>query len=601
VTRALAATLLAALLPASAVADEVTVPLRIDVAYVRALLVEQVFTDPGPSADVWRDGTGCGWLTLREPTVDVVDGRLRVESRGDAQVGTPLGDERCLPVLAWKGSVEAFEEPGVDAGGHALTFRVVDSNVYDERRKKGLATGRLWDLVKAHVHSRLETLRIDMRRPFEELRAWLPLVLPGSEERIDGIVASMALREPRVEAGAVAATLAFSVAAPPPAPAPEPEPAATEEELRRWDAFLTFVTKAVARSVGGEARQAVMDVLLDGRYDVLEALAADASAPDPVPGLFLRAWDRLGALARSGAAGLPAETALRFTTFVAAGDALAALVRLGPTVGVELSADGLRRLARMIDPTTPGDPLDFADEVDPELRSLLGFGEPPPPPEVSPDVDLDVLSWLVPSAVAAVDAGTLRRLNTWIPSANDLGAYLRAVRGLLVTVREETLVKTTLDERFRPLFRDLALATAWQESCWRQFVRRGGKLVPLRSPVGSIGIMQVNERVWRGVYDRIGLRGDMAYNARAGSEILLHYMRDHAIARREHALPGGVRNLARATYAVYNGGPGHLTRYRTRTTRRSLKAIDDDFLEKFLAVQQRREMEVAKCYGFGTP
>jgi hypothetical protein len=413
----------------------------------------------------------------------------------------------------------------------------------------------------------------------------------------------MALREPRVEAGAVAATLAFGVTAPTPAPATEPEPAATEEELRRWDAFLTFVTKAVARSVGGEARQAVMDVLLDGRYDVLEALAADAAAgqPDPVPGLFLRAWDRLGALARSGAAGLPAETALRFTTFVAAGDALAALVRLGPTVGVELSADGLRRLARMIDPTTPGDPLDFGDEVDPELRSLFGFGEPPPPPEVSPDVDLDVLSWLVPSAVAAVDAGTLRRLNTWIPTANDLDPYLRAVRALLVTVREEMVVKTRLDERFRPLFRDLTLATAWQESCWRQFVRRGGKLVPLRSPVGSIGIMQVNERVWRGVYDRIGLRGDMAYNARAGSEILMHYLRDYAIARREHALPGGVANLGRATYAVYNGGPGHLTRYRTRTTRRSLKAIDDGFLEKFLAVQQGREMEVAKCYGFGTP
>ena len=598
-TRAFAATLLAVLVPALAAAEEVAVPLRIDVPYVRAMLLEQVFTEEGPSASVWRDASGCGWLTLRDPVVDTADGRLRVESQGDAQVGTPLGGERCLPMLGWKGSIETFQEPGVDAGGRALTFRVVDSNLYDEKRKKGLTTGRLWDLVKAHVHPRLDTLRIDMTRPFDELRAWLPLVLPGSGERIDGLVASMALREPRVEEGAIVATLAFSLPPAAPSVAAAPEPPPTEDEIRRWDAFLTFVTKAIARGVEGEARQAVMDVLLEGRHEVLEALSAVATpgATDPVPGLFLRTWDRLGTLARSEAAGLPAEPALRFMSFVAAGDALAALVRLGPSIGVELSADGLRRLARMIDPTTPGDPLDYTDAVDPELRDLLGLGAPLPPPDVAPDVEVDPLSWLVPSAVAGVDPAALRRLNSWIATKDDLDPYLRAVRDLLLTVREETLAKTPLDEQFRPLFRDLVLASAWQESCWRQFVRRGGKLVTLRSPVGSVGIMQVNERVWRGAYDRRGLVGDMAYNARAGSEILMHYLRDYAIAKGEHRRPGGIANLPRATYAVYNGGPGHLTRYR-RKTRRSLAAIDTGFLEKFQAVQQGRELEVARCWGY---
>ena len=536
--RALAATVLAALLSGGAAADEVAVPLRIDAPYVRAMLLEQVFTDEGPSAAVWRDGTGCGWLTLRDPVVDVAGDRLRVESAGDAQVGTPLGGDLCLPVFAWKGFVETFQEPGIDGGGRALTFRVVDSNVYDDKRKKGLATGRLWDFVKVHVHPRLETLRIDMTRPFDELRAWLPFVLPGSDERIDGLVASMALRDPRVTPEGIAVTLAFSV---PPAPptTTEPEPPATAEELRRWDAFLTFVTKAVARGAKPEAQQAVMDVLLDGRYDVLEALSEPTpGAPDPVPALFLKTWDRLGTLARTEAAGLPGESALRFTSFVAAGDALAALVRLGPSVGVELSADGLRRLARMIDATTPGDPLAYTDAVDQELRDLLA------------------------------------------------------------QARQETLAKTALDAQFKPLFGDLVFAAAWQESCWRQFVRRGGKLVTLRSPVGSVGIMQVNERVWRGAYDRRGLVGDMAYNARAGSEILLHYLRDYAIAKGEHRQPGGIANLARATYAVYNGGPGHLTRYRVRGTRRSLAAIDDTFREKLQAVQQGRELEVARCWGY---
>jgi hypothetical protein len=110
--------------------------------------------------------------------------------------------------------------------------------------------------------------------------------------------------------------------------------------------------------------------------------------------------------------------------------------------------------------------------------------------------------------------------------------------------------------------------------------------------------MQVNERVWRGAYDRRGLVGDMAYNARAGSEILMHYLRDYAIAKGEHRKPGGLANLPRATYAVYNGGPGHLSRYRVRGTRRSLAAIDAGFSEKFQAVQRGRELDVARCWGY---
>jgi hypothetical protein len=254
----------------------------------------------------------------------------------------------------------------------------------------------------------------------------------------------------------------------------------------------------------------------------------------------------------------------------------------------------------MIDPTSTADPLVYDEAVDPELRALLGLGEPPPPPEISPDVDLGPLSWLVATAHAALDQETRARLNRWIPTADDLDAYLRAVREVLGQVREDVLAKTPLEQEFRPLYRDLVLAAAWQESCWRQFVRRNGKLVALRSPVGSVGIMQVNQRVWRGAYDQKGLLGDLAYNARAGAEILMHYLRDYAIAKGEHRRAGGLANLARATYATYNGGPQHLTRYRAGKGSRALKQIDASFWEKFVAVQRGRELEVARCFGFGS-
>jgi soluble lytic murein transglycosylase-like protein len=149
---------------------------------------------------------------------------------------------------------------------------------------------------------------------------------------------------------------------------------------------------------------------------------------------------------------------------------------------------------------------------------------------------------------------------------------------------------------YQPVYRHLVLATGWQESCWRQFIRSSsGAITYLRSPVGSTGMMQVNEHVWRGLYDLRGLRWDIHYNSRAGSEILLHYLENYAIARGEDREPGGIDNLARATYAVYNGGPGHLTRYRTKSTKPALKKIDELFWQKYQAVSAGKEMDVAHC------
>ena len=108
--------------------------------------------------------------------------------------------------------------------------------------------------------------------------------------------------------------------------------------------------------------------------------------------------------------------------------------------------------------------------------------------------------------------------------------------------------------------------------------------------------MQINQQVWRGIYDQKGLLGDIAYNGRAGCEILLHYLKDFAIGKGEHLKPGGDDNLARATYAVYNGGPAHLRRYRSPETKPSLKKIDELWWQKYQAVREGREMDVVTCY-----
>ncbi|MBI4517234.1 MAG: lytic transglycosylase domain-containing protein [Deltaproteobacteria bacterium] len=606
----LALLLIAILLASPAWASQVSVPVRLDLAFVRQALVQQIYTEPGEKAAIFDDGVGCGWLDLYEPKVDVAEASLHITSRGDARLGTKIGSQ-CLVALEWKGFVEVFEEPQLDGATRVLKFKIIDSNIYDEEHKKRFTTGKLWDLVKTSVHPRFENMRLDLNQPFNELRAWLPLVLPGSAERIERMVNSLSVRDPRVVEGGLAVTLAFEAEPRPAAAAATPEPTLSPAEVgawqakwQQWDAFVTFMVKHFARDNSGELGHALFELLLDARHELLEALAPPYSgAPDPVPGFFLRTWERLAPVLRQAAAGLPAETALQYTSFITAGDALAALHELGPDLGVELSADGLRRLARMIAPAASADPVAYSIEIDPELRTLLGFGAPLPPPEIATDVEIDLsalaplLRWFVAPAGAAIAPDTIAKLNRWAPTRDDVASYLPLVRDLLVHAGNETLAANELGVQFQPLYRHLVFAAAWQESCWRQFVRQGGKLTPIKSAVGSVGMMQVNQNVWRGVYDLKGLLGDIAYNGRAGSEILLHYLRDYAIAKGEQNQPGGSDNLARATYAIYNGGPGHRTRYRANKPKPALKKIDDLFWAKYAAVRDGRELEVARCYG----
>src|SRR5262249_12058381 len=166
-------------------------------------------------------------------------------------------------------------------------------------------------------------------------------------------------------------------------------------------------------------------------------------------------------------------------------------------------------------------------------------------------------------------------------------------------VRDTVAGKSKLPEKTKPLYRRIVFAAGWQESCWRQYIRKGKEVTPLASAAGDVGLMQVNRNTWRGVYDVKGLGGDIAYNGNAGGEILLYYLTRYAIRKNEDKQPGG--NLARATYSSYNGGPSHLTRYRAAKPNPTLKKVDEAFWERVKAVSSGREMDVLSCYRTSRP
>ncbi len=600
-------------------AREVAFPLTLDHEFLRQRIVEELFRGPDESSEPIRDASGCSEVVLSQPTVSGSEDRLRLRTRFAAKLGAGTAGW-CFGVTRRSGILEADLAPRLRPGLAVVEFRVVDSRLFGPEGASSLE-GALWDWVKPQVHPRLETLRVDLRQPIAELEALLPLLLfQRGAARASPRTAVISLFGVSVAADALRVGVRLDVPEPPAAPraAPRPEPAWTPEEIARWesawqswDAFLTFVVKHGGRDGDEALRRDLVAVLLDARYQLVTILAEpEATTPDPVRPLFLDTWQQLAPVLRRLSARLPGASALQYVSFIAAADAVAALEQLGPEYGVELSTDGLRRMARMIEPAPLVDPTAYDEAIDPELRALFGFGpapapaeetpaqpEAPPPPTPPPTGEEAPLSRRSPGfALELVRGEPEPDLDRWIPSRRELPAYLDRVREVLLAAALRTQRKEVLPARHAALYRNLMLATAWQESCWRQFTRRGGALQPLTSSTGALGIMQVNPHVWRGFYEVASLRKSMKYNAVAGSEILHHYLVDYAIARHEDEVRGRSDDLARAAYSAYNAGPRRLDRYRRGWRSRVGHPIDTAFFDKYTRIRDGDDLAVVSCF-----
>jgi hypothetical protein len=592
-------------------------------------MVETLFDGEGESTRVWRDASQCNDVGLAHPKLSERDGKLHVVADFDAKLGAPVGNW-CLNATRRKGILDAALEARLHPTLPIVEFRVVSSDLLDTDGKKRFV-GSLWDWVRAQVHPHLETLRIDLYQPVSELKTFLPVLFPGTDlERAKKLIESTALSNVVVAGQGITLRVKLDVPEPEkPSAAAAPEPALSEAEIERWDhawqswdGFLTFLVKHSAKDAGDALRADLRALLIDAREDVNEILqSSEPRTADPVKPLFLKTWTRLAPILRQISTPLPGQAALHYLSLITAADAFAALQELGPDYGVQLNADGLRRMARMIEPSPFVDPTAYSEAVDTELRDLFGFGEALPAPEeesvedeVAPGDETTPAPTPTHTPTPApaptppqqsrldfllvTDSGKVARsLDRWIPTREELVEYLPRVGDLLGATALRTQRKKVLAGSYAKLFRNLVLTTAWQESCWRQFVRKGNTVSPLTSSVGAIGIMQVNPRVWRGFYDVKALRTSTKYNALAGSEILHHYLVDYAIKQREDQVRKNLDDLARATYAAYNAGPRQLDRYRRSFPKgQTGHRIDADFWEKYQEVKKGNDLAVKSCF-----
>jgi len=587
--------------PASAAGLEI--PLVLDYRIMDQALRDQVFSGPGATAEVFADRIRCNTLVLSDPRIAGADARrLRMKATVRAQTGTPLGG-KCWFSKSWDGLLETFQTADAHPDRSQVSFKVVDSTLLSPDDQHEVLPRFLRKWVRDYVYPRLAAVRIDLEP-----------VVTGVQELLDTVTASapvadgaefpqqplpLKLADIRFDNDSLVAILSADVPAAPPDWTPPVQAPLSEEELARWDAswqawdgFATWLIKTLADSSEPELRDELAETLLTARYDLRDALSSDEREQDPVRSLFLKTWELLAPLLHQSRLEFPGSTALQYAAFISAGDALRALDSVAPHVGMRLDRNSLRSLARVLVPGVTDFELRYDTAVDPELRAVLGFDA-----EFEEAAEpVSVLSWLISSAYAAqIDPELIEHLNEWIPQRKEIDHYLQSVEKMLLSIAQAERDKGKVPAAYFEIYERLLRATAWQESCWRQFIEREGSVETIRSSAGSVGMMQINMHVWRGVYDIDELTGNIGYNTRAGNEILVHYLVDYALRKNEHEIEGQPDSLARATYAVYNGGPRHLRRYRDPDEPESLKIIDQLFWDKYRAIQSEGIMAVKQC------
>ena len=578
-------------------AETVTIPIFLDYQQLQLLMVRDNFKGPNNTAQYLLDD-GCTSITFSEPHLSAEGGLLRVDAKVLATIGVP-GTDSCKVVTRWAGRTAVNGKPSlVRDQPLSVEFKMQEARLYDQGGRL-IRDGFVFQAVKEQLHLLLSHYRLDLKPETDPFKALLPYFLPQFPTvHLKGMIDSLRIDHLVIRSDGLDVRLLIDVetvakAGPEPALS-EPEMQQLEQRYRSWDAFLTFVIKETATATRSEElRDALFAILLDARYQFKSILVEPRqSATDSFNQLFGRSWERLMPVMREISVRSPKQNLLPFLSFITAADALNALDRLGPTLGLDISIDGLRRLARLLNNDPSIDPLKYQNEIDPVIQQLFDFGMSG---EIIPQKKSHGFNFQLIRPVYA--ANPRERLNNWVPSDAELKSYLFEIRNLLLEEADTRIRSSSIDQEYARIYRKLMLTTAWQESCWRQYIVKNRKIVPLISGTGDIGMLQINEKIWRGFYSPYKLRWDIIYNVRAGSEILFKFMVNYALKHKEHKRGGGLSSLARATYSAYNGGPSQVSRYRKKDVPAAHKKIDISFWEKYQQVYQGQELNVAQCLG----
>ncbi len=614
-------------LQAQASTETVSLPLSIEYQLLKSIVIKVAYTDQGQSAILLNENDGCQKITISEPSIREEGKQILFETKVHVVAGTYMLNNCVLPI-EWEGYLALVQKPVVDSKWN-LTFDTIDSTLYDKHHRSSEISGIVWDLVKTQVYEYLEGITINLAPPVFELKSVLVELFPFDQQaHVQRMLASM--RPGKIDPTSVALQIGILTEV--------VETNKEEKDIKReqistdelelfidtweaWDSFLVYMLTFFLKEPLSEAdRQIFLDTLLETRYRFVTDLLDGMVERDFVREQFISAWKKLSPIFRSQLGDNPSKSIFGYLSFFTAADALSALDKISPTIGIEISRNGLIRLAGLLS-EDKSLTLDYRPGVNSELRRVLGFGAPLKkmgPVTNSEELEIGeeetdliedndssftklIMSFVSRSAWAKADkpAVTFKDIIPWVFAKKNFEPYVDRIKALLEEASDDALNDSKIEERYHDLYRRIVLSTAWQESCFRQFRVRKKKVTYLLSyNRTSVGLMQVNERVWRGMYDRQHLRWDIQYNVAAGCEILNIYIKKYALDRIKKMkieMTLDDDTFARIVYAMYNGGPGQFEKILRRNKEGTFYSSDKLYFEKYSWVKNRQWENIRKC------
>ncbi len=615
------------LLPDTALARNALLPVTIDYPMLNSLVESGLFKKNEKEAELVKDPKGCKKVVISDPEFRQENSRLRFEIKVRIKAGLETKNDCYLPV-EWEGYVVFFQTPVIDPETFRLSFRTEDSLVLNKKHEPGIISGPLWNLVKEKVHTQVDAIRIDLIPCVNEMKSFLALMFPESDlKKAVTMVESMKPGKIEVQDKAVRIEMNADISSVYDETRKRQEEPLSQEELAAFtdiwqtmDAFIVYAIGSLAeRPLSLDERRAVLETLLDTRYRFLAEMDKPEQETDFVRNQFVNAWSNLSFLFRHHMGKNPSSSPMGTLAFFSSLDALKALDAVGPAMGIEISRNGLLRLARLIS-DGQGTDLHYSFEPDKNLRKAMGFdselNESPDYIKEEPGKEQDYLHKILNRLLSAV----LKIINIspyseaiaadkkkpdredpskWLPDTANISGYVAGVRKELKTAADQTVVKNNPEPEFRDLFYLIVDAVAWQESCFRQFRTDKGVIEYLRSYNNtSVGLMQINEKVWRGMYDQEKLRWNIRYNMAAGCEIIDLYLQKYIlkkIAEKPYPVLENKDNIARTLYALYNGGPGEFSKFLERAAKKKFYSSDTLFNEKYLWVKDGQFENAGIC------
>lgn len=605
----------------------VSLPLSIDYQLLKSIVIKTAYTDQGQTAILLNENDGCMKITISEPSVRKEGSQILFETKVHVVAGTYILNN-CVMPIEWEGYLALLQKPIVDSKWN-LSFQTVDYTLYDKNHGPSKIAGIVWDLVKTWVTEYLEGISINLTPPISELKSILVELLPiDFQAHTQRMLESMRPGNIDTTPGALQIGILTEILE------NDEEDKDTEREQisakelevfidtwEAWDSFLVHIITSLSNEPISDAdRQIFLDTLLETRHRFVTGLLDGAVERDFVRDQFISTWEKLSPVFRKLLGDDPSGALFGYLAFFTAADALSTLDKIGPAMGIEISRSGLIRLARLLT-EDKSLTLEYPLGVNSELRKTLGLGAPPEASEpVTNMEELEIgeeeinfneddvsrfkkliMAFMGRPAWAKENkpAITFKDIKPWVFSKKNFKPYVERVKSLIEEASMGVLKESEIEERYHDLYRRIVLSTAWQESCFRQFRVRKRKVVYLLSyNRTSVGLMQINERVWRGMYDRHHLRWNIRYNTAAGCEILELYLRKYALDRiKKMKIKKTLDDdtFARIVYAMYNGGPGQFGKILERNKKGTFFSSDNLYFEKYSWVKNSQWENIRKC------